>query len=176
MIVVQELISHWGKDLRSAGELRRDIPTALPVVWNGDGKSHGDLTVLHQVIEFTGEDGFASSPKKLQIAEGSGSEIFRSGALLVRLREGSPVSLAIKLVWSTEVGAPHRPSRHLLNLGKGQWAQFTYNGRTGFSGTVATEWRYMQRTVNIGFVETIEKNLFLASAPIRQFQDLAVLR
>jgi hypothetical protein len=176
MIIVQELISSWGKNLRSSGELRRVIPSTLPIIWN-EKKTAGNFTTVHHTVEFRGEDEFVPSHAKVDIDDdqGPGPELFHSGAISIRLREGEPLSLAIKFTWSEEVGAPQRGNRHIVNLEKEQWAQIVYNGRTGFSGTVHTEWRYIQRIVNVAFTDQMDVNLFTSSKPFYRFEELADL-
>ncbi len=175
MIIVQELMSSWGKDLRSNGAVRRTIPEVLPVLANEEN-GLGALTVLHHCVSFLGEDGFIPTNAKSQTEESDTPILFHSGAIMIRMHRDSPNSISIKLKWSVEVGAPQRADRHILNLEKGQWAQVIYNGRSAISGSLHTDWRYLQRTTNIAFTDQLDANVFTATKPILRFEDLADLR
>lgn len=175
MIIVQELVSSWGKDLRSSGELRRAVPEALAVLWDAS-QSLGERTIVHHVVTYLGEDGFSPSGAKSLIQNGDLSMLFHIDGLVLRPHRDRTDVLAVKFKWSVGVGAPERADRHIANLEKGQWLRARYNGRTAINGTRHSEWRYIQRTVNIAFVEQIDASIFVASKPDHEFEDLADLR
>jgi hypothetical protein len=175
MIIFQELMATWGKDLRSEGDLRRSIPEflALPATISPQSGLF-DLTV--HTVSFLGENGFEPSNSVLTPI---GSEVpfrFESGAVSLSTSARNPQSLAVKFKWKTEAGAPRRPNRHIVNLEMEQWVQILYNGRTGVSGTLHKEWRYSQRTANIAFTGKADLNVFSKSAPVLRFESMANLR
>lgn len=174
MILVQELVCSWGKKLRSEGDLRRDVPQAVTFV-SLPKAGVGELEVTHHAVSFLGEDEFRPSKEKLTVYSDRAPTLFSSGAILLQLHMEKSDCIAVKFKWSEEVGAPERPSRHLINLEKGQWIQVVYNGRSALSGTVHTEWRYRQWTVNIAFLEKFDSKIFFEE-PTARISELADLR
>jgi hypothetical protein len=176
MVIVQELLSSWGKNLRSAGELRTSIiPKVLPIpVDNSEVSSQPQI--IHHSVAYLGENQFAPSDAKVQKSDGDIPILFRSGAILLRTHQNHPHIIAVKFKWSVEVGAPKRADRHIANLEPEQWLQIIYNGRTGMSGTGHADWRYLQHTVNIAVTDKVDANIFIATAPNYRFEDLAQLR
>lgn len=175
MLLVQELISSWGKDLRSAGELRRNVPLALPFPKRLDA-GPSDSLIAHHTVHYLGTDQFAASRARVEFLQLGNPILFQSGGLQVRLHADKPGCTAIKFKWSADVGAPERPDRHLGNLEDGQWMQFMYNGRTAISGSLRTEWRYMQWTVNVAVALKPDERIFVSTEPMIRINELVDLR
>lgn len=64
MILFQELICSWGKNLRSAGELRRNVPAADTFLSPSEAGT-GEFAVAHHSVLFLGEEEFKPSKAKL---------------------------------------------------------------------------------------------------------------
>lgn len=174
MILFQELICSWGKNLRSAGELRRNVPAADTFLSPSEAGT-GEFAVAHHSVLFLGEEEFKPSKAKLTLYNDVVPLLFMSGGIQIHLHKSRPHCIAVKFKWTEEVGAPERPDRHLINLEKGQWVQVLYNGRSALSGTVHTDWRYSQWTTNVAFIEKFDEKIF-SQEPIARISELADLR
>lgn len=66
------------------------------------------------------------------------------------------------------------PFKNVFTLQPQEWGRLEYNGR--YSGMYSGEWWYEQHVYNIGLFDNWKPNVFVKTAPVSEFSELAQLR
>ena len=168
MIWIQHIETWWLKNERGAqaGTLRGKTPDSLALPPTAASRS-GRALLLHRV-QFRR----SSSKVDAELLSRPLSPITVGCVHIVPDDTGAQVGL----LWSVECGGKpvrwQNGSEPKWRLGSGEWAQFRYNGRIDLEQT----WRYHVTTVNVGFFEHVDADVFLRTEPAHRYNSLVKLR
>lgn len=171
MIFIQELVTHWTKDSRSGPGATERNKTPLSAVVPFDRPfPPGKTDIVIQTTNFLELDEFRPSPVTVAFASMPASGLYESESLTVRVSEGDGLALGIR--WNSSFGVPPRKPHDLGVVPFNRWGRVLYNARHGFD---RGDWHYYQRTVNIGCLESLKPNNFVATKPFFVKKELADL-
>jgi hypothetical protein len=174
LILIQNIHTSWSKKSRG-GKLaieRNAVPDALAIPVGQLKKSVKGL--IEHSASYYESHGF-SSPHHASLTQESAGRLRLHGLVI------EPVGAQLKVTLEYDSGRAGMPLRYAplggipstrMHLQSGQWGRVLYNGR--FTHDEA-DWWYEKQVFNIGLVEKLKEDIFIATQPTQVISQMARL-